>query len=475
MELENKGDLIVKSRTKIAYLLKMFPRFSETFILNEILELERQGLSLHLFSLRYPNEPFRQGKVTNVKTEVTYVFSKRKIPPFSWVKRIKTLWPVLKANFQICKKDPQKYVQVLKVCYSDEKISETFLNLLPERLTHAPLFLMAFLFFRISLFSRTFLSVRTRKGRKARRRFIAAAYIAKILSEEEIGHLHAHFANDPTTVARYVHLLTGIPFSFTAHAKDIYLSKDHDLRNKIQAAKFVITCTNYNKKYLEDISKNRTHIYTIRHGVDRNIFPNVVNGRDYPVEGKANPKRLPVILSVGRLVEKKGFDCLIEACGRLQDWGVQFRCQIIGQGPLESELEKMIHHLKLENKIQTLKFLPHEELVNRYTQSDVFALACRVAENGDRDGIPNVLVEAMAVGLPVVATQESGIAELVESSINGLLVPPRNPSALAEALQKILLRPEAYRSFSQRGKEKVKREFDLSLNVSHLINLLEAG
>ncbi len=420
----------MKSSKKIAYLLKMFPRFSETFILNEILELERQGVFLHIYSMKNPNESFKQKGVNKVMSTITYIPEPICFLPIMFLKNIKTTLPIVTSNLKLFVKSPARYFQAWIFCL------------------------------RI-------------KDAKACKRLLTAAYIARIFQKEGIEHLHAHFANAPTTVAMFVHLLTGIPYSFTAHAKDIYLSKKNILQKEICEAEFVVTCTDYNRKYLAGISKNGTPIHTVYHGIDYKVFVNRKDEKKCLDKSNEFPKDQPIILSVGRLVEKKGFDCLIRACTLLQNWDIDFQCQIVGEGPLESTLKELIRDIKLEDKIQILKFLPQERLVSKYEQAALFALSCQITKNGDRDGIPNVLLEAMAMGLPVVATSVSGITELVESEQNGLLVPPEDHFALARAMKQILVKPDAYKSFGHKGQEKIKQDFGLKLNVSRLINLFD--
>lgn len=422
----------MKPKRKIAYLLKMFPRFAETFILNEILELERQGVALRLISLKRPNESYRQEKVERVKSDVTYVPEPIRITPFMFIKNLRAMLPVIKANWQLYKRCPERYRAALRVCLHS-------------------------------------------RDRKSKKHFLAAGYIARLLLQEGINHLHAHFANDPASVARFVHLLTGIPYSFTAHAKDIYLSEKGILRAKIHEAKFVVTCTEYNRKYLEELSRNGTLIHTIYHGLDAAIFSEGRANEWGGCERLAASGRPPLVLSVGRLVEKKGFDCLIAACHLLRHWKVPFRCEIIGEGPLEADLRRDLKRFELENQIEILNFMPQEQLVTQYLRAQVFALPCQITENGDRDGIPNVLVEAMAMGLPVVATRVSGISEIVEPLRNGFLVAPKNPWTLAEALRRILSKPDDYRHLGLSGREKVLRNFDLTSNVLRLSNLLGAN
>lgn len=385
---------------------------------------------MQLISLKRPNESFRQENAIRVKSPVFYVPEPIALLPVLFLLNLKSMWPVLKANYQLYRQDPQRYRRAWRICAD-------------------------------------------MKNLKAKKRFLAAGVVAKFLKEKGVEHLHAHFANDPATVARFVHALTGIPYSFTAHAKDIFLSPQTVLRDKIHTAKFVVTCTKYNRRYLQNLSRNGTPIHTVYHGLDDGIFSNsnVRRAKErLPAAGIGAP---PLILSVGRLVEKKGFDVLLEACQILRKERLLFRCEIIGEGPMAERLSRLLLEFDLKEQVQILKFIPQEKLVKKYPQAKVFALPCQITRNGDRDGIPNVLLEAMAMGLPVVATDVSGISEVVVPFKNGILVPPQNPQALAAAMKEVLTNQQAYRHFITAAKKLVNENFNLTNNVTQLKNLFE--
>jgi glycosyltransferase involved in cell wall biosynthesis len=278
--------------------------------------------------------------------------------------------------------------------------------------------------------------------------------------------LHAHFANLPASVAELVHRLSGISFSFTAHAKDIYLSSHRELSRKMRAAKFVLTCTGYNKKYLEAIGSGSTPIYLAYHGVDLSRFQAIEPARR---EGA------PQLLSVGRFCEKKGFPYLIRACHILKERGWRFSCAIVGWGPLREQLEKLIAELNLASQVSLLAEMTHDRLVAMYQAADVFVLPSILAQDGDRDGIPNVLIEAMAMRLPVVSTAVSGIPELVDHMQNGLLVPEKDATVLASAVEILLSSPELRARLGENGRSKVLRRFTLEPNVRVIQDLLLAA
>jgi glycosyltransferase involved in cell wall biosynthesis len=285
------------------------------------------------------------------------------------------------------------------------------------------------------------------------------------LLDQPIAHLHAHFCHTPASVALFASELSGLPFSFTAHAKDIYTSDPSQLARKMASARFIVTCTRYNAQYLGRIAADAgisTPIHTIYHGIDVDFF------KFAPPAKNAPPYE---ILSVGRLVPKKGYEDLLAALELLDRSGLDFRFTHIGSGEIEPQIKDLVRRLGLGHRVRMLGTLSHEEVISYYRNADCFALACKVALNGDRDGIPNVLVEAMAVGLPVVATRVSAIPELVEDGVTGTLVEPDNPRAMAEAIGGLLRRPAEARSLVERARARVEQDFDNKQCVMRLHSL----
>jgi glycosyltransferase involved in cell wall biosynthesis len=294
--------------------------------------------------------------------------------------------------------------------------------------------------------------------------FLQAATIAdRVLRAGDVRHLHAHFCHGATTVTWLASLMTGLPFSFTAHAKDIYcesLNPKGLLRRKMRAARFVVTCTDANREHLLKVEP-RAKVHCVYHGLNAEFTELLVDA-----DGSARPStsigggRLRA-LGVGRLVEKKGFDVLVEACGILRRREVPFEAVIVGEhGEHEAEIRRRIDALGLGDSVRLAGPMEQTRLLEEYRSAGVFCLPCRVLENGDRDGIPNVLMEAMACGLPVVTTPVSGIPEIIRDGVNGRLVPPDDPAALADAL----LRIDADRQFAQglsaQARATVRERFD---------------
>jgi glycosyltransferase involved in cell wall biosynthesis len=408
---------------KIAYLLKTFPKLSETFILNEILELERQGLELHIFSLREPTETKVHPGVAELKAGVTYL---RYVPAQGALNRVPF----------------ERYAQRL------QRSNDRW-----------------FVFLRRPIrYLRTLLLHLRSSGR--RRYLDQALGLSGELLKGKFTYLHAHFANEPTSVANLAHYLTGCPFSFTAHAKDIYLSDRADLATKMAAAEFVITCTGFNRNYLAEIAAPNAPIHVCYHGVDLSRF----SGEP---EARRDDSREPLqILSVGRFCEKKGFPYLLRSCHLLKQRGWHFVCRIIGFGPLQQELEELIGTLQLHDCVVLAGKMTQDKLIHEYRRADLFVLPCLVTDDGDRDGIPNVLVEAMAMRLPVVSTPVSGIGELVEHMQNGLLAAEKDSESLAAAMEVLLEDAALRRRIGANGRQKVMAAFSLDRSTAKVRDLL---
>ncbi len=399
----------------VGFILKGYPRLSETFIVNEILLLEQLGHKLHIFAMRNPGETKVHESVRRVRAPVTY------IPDYFW----RYFFSFIGANVRLWWRRPGLYWQA----------------------------------FRFALWR----SLR-QSSSSTIKRFAQAAYLVeKCLSGTEVAHFHAHFSHGPTTVAYFASWLTGLRYSFSAHAKDIYIQEHDFLHEKIRRAEFVVTCTGFNRDYLLRVGGNDAPVFCVYHGNDLQMFT--------PATAQHHNGR-PVILSVGRFVPKKGFAVLMRALHKLRQEGLSFYCYIIGGGPLQNQLEALRHTLGLDDCVELKRPMAQNELLHYYRQTGVFALACEVQNDGDRDGIPNVLVEAMAMGIPVLSTAISGIPELVEHGVNGWLVPEKDPEALAAGLKTLLRQPELAQRLGAAGRAKVERDFDAKRNVERISALL---
>jgi glycosyltransferase involved in cell wall biosynthesis len=298
---------------------------------------------------------------------------------------------------------------------------------------------------------------------------VAVGLADRLLATPGVRHLHAHFAHGATTVTWLAAMITGLSFSFTAHAKDIYCASLNPaglLRRKLTAARFVVTCTEANRAYLQQLAPGAA-VHRVYHGVNADFAGLLAEA---PARPPANG-RLHV-LGVGRLVPKKGFDIFVEACGILQDRGLAFEAAIVGEdGEHGEEVRRLIRARGLERRIALVGPLSQAELFEEYRRASVFCLTCRVVDNGDRDGIPNVLVEAMAGGLPVVTTGISGIPELVSDGINGVLVQPEDPHAVADAILCLHRQPTLAGRLAREAELTVRERFDGDANARRLAAL----
>ena len=416
------------SEHTIGVLLKGYPRLSETFIINEILLLEKLGFKLHLFALRNPGETKVHENVRKVRAQVTY------LPDYFWP----FFWAFLQANVRLWWRRPGAYWPAFR--FAAWRSLRQWSSSTIKRFAQAAYMVQNHLE----------LSERVAKGEERG---------AKSDNRVRLAHLYAHFSHGPTTVAYFVAWLTGVKYSFSAHAKDIYLQEHDFLREKILNAQFVTTCTDYNKNYLEKVGGPKANVFRTYHGLDLDRFP----GQEH-----ASKNSCPRILAVGRFVPKKGFPVLIRALQLLRERGYKFQCHLIGGGEMEIELRSLIKKLKLEDRITLLGAMSQEELFDYYHRADIFALACEVQSDGDRDGIPNVIVEAMALAIPVVSTKISGIPECVEDGVSGVLVAEKDPAACANGIAALLDRPEWAKQLGRAGRAKVEQDFDSLRNVKKI-------
>ena len=401
----------------LGVVLKGYPRISETFISNEILLLEELGFAVHIFSMRPGRESVTHASVRRIRARVDY-------------------------------------------------LPETFL-----RNPHRLLFHTACVALRRPSRVAAGLALAARRYRRTRniaslRHLLQAGYLVnRCLPGSGVVHLHAHFAHSPTSVALYASVLSGLPYSFTAHAKDIYTSDRAQLREKIALARFVVTCTEYNRAYLKEVGRGlATPLHRVYHGIDTGLF-----GASEPAQRETRaPYR---VLTVARLIAKKGIPTVLQAVKRLVDSGLRLTYTLIGDGQERAQVLALVRELGLGPHCRWLGTQPHEVVLDHYRQADLFVLGCEVAADGDRDGVPNVLFESMAMGVPVVATDVSAIPELVVPETTGLLVPPRQPDALAEAMRRLLTDTGLRRKVIPAARRRVLADFDNRVLVNRLAGI----
>lgn len=389
----------------VAYVIGSYPLLTTTFIDREIDVLRNEGVVVDVFSLRPPHGQLSEDQST---ADVTYA---RPIHPLRLVA----------AHLSFLVRRPRAYWSTLAGLVTGAH----------------PTF-----FHRIKTIGH----------------FALAVHVAGIIRRAGgHQHVHAHFVDRAAVVALVVGRLLDLPYSATAHANDIYVDPVL-LDRKLSEAKFVATCTEANAEHLRALGE-RGRIVRLYHGLD-------VAAYDSPERGETGK---PTFLAVGQLKEKKGFIYLIEACRMLAEQGVDFRTVIIGEGPLRGVLEDAIAAAGLDERFELRGAMSHRAVKEAYQTSDLFVLPCIVASDGDRDGIPNVILEAMASGLPVVSTRHSGIPEAVEDGTSGLLVPPADASALADALATLAGDPDMRVRFGEAGRKLVADSFDHTRNVRALL------
>ena len=390
---------------RIGYVVKRFPRYSETFVVTEVLAHEAAGWDVEIFSLRPPNDTHFQDLLARVRAPVRYLPSEGTRPGDFWA-----------------------------------ALQEAG-RLLPGAWT----------------------ALESLRGAAA-----GDAYQALLLALEVrrrgIEHLHAHFATVATDVARLAARLAGVPYSFTAHAKDIFHEtvQPDDLRGKLEEAAAVVTVSDFNLAYLRaTFGAAAARVRRVYNGLELDRFPYA--------EPRARPRR---VVAVGRLVEKKGFDVLLESAALMSARGVDFTLDLIGGGPLETPLERRMAELDLAGRVRLRGPQPQAEIARAVSEAAAFAAPCVVGRDGNRDGLPTTLVEAMALGTPCVSTDVTGIPELVRDGDTGLLVPQNDAAALAAVLERLLADPALRITLATRARRRIEEDFDARGSSARLRQIL---
>jgi colanic acid/amylovoran biosynthesis glycosyltransferase len=400
---------------KIAYIMSRFPHLPETFILREMIELETHGHEIALYPLMCQEQ-------TVIHQEARQWIQRAHCTPF-------ISGSILSAVATTFFKKPLK-------------LTGLWLRIVLENLT-SPKFMV-----------------------RALTLFPKAVYFARRFQEENIEHIHAHYATHPTLVAWIIYHLTGIRYSLTVHAHDIFVEKAM-LPTKLNDAKFIIPISQFNRQYLaHEVGswvRNKSHV------IHCGILP-----RDYPPRKTPSWQDQPFeIITIGSLQPYKGQKYLIEACAMLLSQNIPFRCRIIGGGELQTQLEQQIQSLDLESNVVLLGPQPQDEVARLLRTAHCYVQPSIITTSGKMEGIPVSLMEALACSLPVVATQLSGIPELIRPGDTGTLVPPEDPSALVTALVAVYENPEEAHRMAKAGRDLVLQEFDLTKNGKSLARLFE--
>ena len=412
MRVSEPGATTPREAGRVAFVLKGYPRLSETFIAQEIAALERRGLKILIVSLRQPTDTRRHAVHDEIKAALLYLPEYLLLEPL----RVLRAWWRQRKN--------RRYRETRDLWLRDLARDTT-----PNRI----------------------------------RRFGQALVLADELPED-VGHLHAHFLHTPASVTRYAAALRGLQWTGSAHAKDIWTTPEWEKREKLASCGWLVTCTAANHEHLSALAPP-DKVELVYHGLDLSRFS---PGEESRSGNSGNdPDNPVVILSVGRLVEKKGTDVLLEALA-LVPAGLHWRLVHAGGGPLKEKLAKRARELGIDARIAWRGARTQTELLAEYRAADLFALASRVARDGDRDGLPNVLAEAQSQGLACVATRVSGIPELIEDGVTGVLVQPESAQELARALAALIADPGRRRMLGDAGRRRVREKFGLEENIGRL-------
>lgn len=398
----------LNAHIRVGYVLKRYPRFSETFVVNEILAHERSGLQIDIFALGPVEESHFQDGISRVRAPVTRLTDKQR--------NTESFWALL----QRASRELQHF--------------STRLTTQPHPNVHE---------------------------------LAQAVMLALAVQERGIQHLHAHFATRAATVTRLAALFSGVSWSFTAHAKDIYYRYETstEIESKLRDAAQAITVSDYNLTYLRQ-----------RYGDDARRAIRIYNGIDLAQFPWQAPNHRPrQIFAVGRLVAKKGFDVLIAALHLLHQRGEHFHCTLTGDGPLREALLTQITRLGLNGQISLTGSRPQPDIIAAMREAAMLVAPCVISEEGDRDGLPTVLLEAMALGTPVISTQVAGIPELVSDQETGLCVESGNPQALANAIQRLLNDPALAAALSVQARIRIERNYDIERNSALLREVFTAA
>lgn len=390
----------------IVYIVEEFPSISEYFVLNEILGLEKQGIRIIILALKRPKRKFDYQRYTLLKSPVVYI----------------SQW-----SYCLCILKAVSKILIRETVMNDIKLSG--IKTILKRIR-----VLAF-----------------------------GMHYANRINRDSITHIHAHFAFITTDIAIILSELLNITFSFSAHAQDIFTNQS-SLINKIETASFVITCTKYNKEYLDRITKFKYHekIHLVYHGID------IQKDGSYYFNRKKSLSPCIKIISVSRLVEKKGLVYLLKSVKGLISKGYNVTCEVIGQGPLEKFLSRKVEKLGIAPFIKLEGAQPREVVLAKIASADLLVFSGIIANNGDMDGLPNVLLEAMLVGTPSVATDISAISEAIINEETGVLAAEKDEESLVTAILKLIDDPMLYERLRRNGRRKVEQEFDSRFWITKL-------
>ncbi|MGQ0676047.1 MAG: glycosyltransferase family 4 protein [Rhodospirillales bacterium] len=401
------------TRDRVAVLVKGYPRLSETFIAQEIEALERLGLDMLLVSLRHPTDRHRHPAHRAIAAPVLY------LPEYLWREPLR-VW----RGWRRARRLPG-YAEARRRFLRDLRRDPT-----PNRM----------------------------------RRFGQACVLAAEMPAA-IARLHAHFLHTPASVARYAAVMRGLTWSCSAHARDIWITPDWEKREKLAELDWLVTCTRVGFEHLKGLAAEPGRLELVYHGLDAGRFPPLPRPR--PMRDGGDARDPVTILSVGRAVAKKGYDDLLAALALLPA-GLHWRFVHVGGGALAGALRRRAVRLGLAGRVEWRGAQPQEKVAEAYRQADLFVLASKTDRQGDRDGLPNVLMEAQSQGLACVATTAGAVGELIEHGATGVLAPPGDPAGLARAIAGLIRDPALRRRLGAAGAARVAREFAFARGIARI-------
>jgi colanic acid/amylovoran biosynthesis glycosyltransferase len=403
---------LVSAKRRIAHVMSRFPKISETFILDEILELERLGFSVEVFAL------------VRERPSVVHPHAEALLPRVHF--GIPVSGEALAAQLYWLRRRPRRYLSAWWGCLRGNMRSPRFLC---RALVAVP---------------------------------VAAAF-ARDMERLAVEHVHAHYATHPTLVAWVVQRLTDLPYSFTVHAHDLYVDRAM-LHEKLERASFAVAVSEFNRRLLERVEPTSApgKVFVVRTGVE----PRVFHARRRP-----DTRRLRVVC-VASLEPYKGHAYLVEACALARAAGVQLECLLVGEGPERRTIERLVAARGLVDIVQLVGARPRTDVSELVATADLFVLPSVVMPNGKMEGLPVVIMEAMAAGTPVVASAISGVPELIEDGVTGLLVPERDAGALARAIARLAGDVDLRRRLAAAARERVVEDYDRRATTRRLAELI---
>ena len=401
------------ARGSVAIVVKGYPRLSEAFIAHEIRALEERGLAITIISLRHPTDDDSHPVHGEITAPVRYLPEYVKDEPG----RVFAAWRRVRRR--------ARYGAALRAWLRDLIRDPT-----PNRV----------------------------------RRFAQAVVLADELPDD-VAWLHAHFLHTPASVARYAALITGLKWSGSAHAKDIWTTPVWEKRRKLADCAWLVTCTAAAHDHLRALAPDPATVELVYHGLDPHRFPPDPAPR--PDRDGSVTDDPAILLAVGRAVDKKAFDVLIDALAALPD-GLNWRLVHVGGGALLRQLKRRAERRGISGRIDWLGPLPHQRIIERYRAADLFVLPLRIARDGDRDGLPNVLLEAQSQGLACIAGAVSGVPELIDDGATGILVAPEDSTRLAAAIEDLIRNPFLRRKLGRAARKRVETGFAFAAGIDRL-------